>query len=122
MPVGDPDSVISSILAESELILRFNDIQLQCYVLLKILLKDKLKQFFPETLSGYQIKNLLFWKSEEYGDRIFTQENLTHCLKICFDRFKDQILYDSLLHCIQRDRYLLTGKLENKIKKGWWMK
>lgn len=119
LPVGDLNSVISStqwrfsfVFAERELIWNFNDIQLQCYVLLKIIFKCKLEFFFPDELWGYQLKHLLFWISEEYGAKIFTKDNLIRCLEICFVRFKDQILYDSLLHYIHRDRNLLAGRLD----------
>ncbi|VDI22131.1 Hypothetical predicted protein [Mytilus galloprovincialis] len=119
MPVGDPKSDISSMQwrfafseAERELIWNFSDFQFQCYVLMKGIFKIKLKPFSPNEISGYQIKMLLFWISEEYGVKIFTKENLLHCVEICFERYKDQILNCVLPHYIFRDRNLLAGKLE----------
>ncbi|CAG2231297.1 unnamed protein product [Mytilus edulis] len=119
MPVGDPKSHISSMQwrfafseAERELVWDFSDFQFQCYVLLKSIFKIKLKPFSPNEISVYQIKMLLFWISEEYGVKIFTKENLLHCVEICFERYKDQILNCVLPHYILRDRNLLAGKLE----------
>ncbi|CAC5424795.1 unnamed protein product [Mytilus coruscus] len=119
MPVGDSKSNISSMQwrfafskAERELIWNFNDFQFQCYVLLKSIFKSKLKLFSPNEMSGYQMKMLIFWISEEYGVKIFTKGNLLHCVEICFERFKKQILNSFLPHYFFHDRNLLAGKLE----------
>ncbi|CAC5414228.1 unnamed protein product [Mytilus coruscus] len=91
MPVGDPKSDISSMqwrfafsYAERELIWNFSDIQFQCYILLNSIFKKKIESFSPNELSGYQMKTLLFWISEEFGVQIFKKENLLRCLEICF--------------------------------------
>lgn len=124
VPVGDPTSNFSSTqwrfsfnFAERELFWSFNDIQVQCYVLLKVIFKGKLKHFSADRLSGYQMKNLMFWISEEYGVTIFTKKNLLRCLELCLKTYSDQI-YNSLLpHYILLDRNLLAKKLEFKTRK-----
>ncbi|VDI43217.1 Hypothetical predicted protein [Mytilus galloprovincialis] len=123
MPVGDPKSEISSMqwrfafsYAERELIWNFSDIQFQSYILLKSIFKGKIEALSPNELSGYQMKTLLFWISEEYGVKIFTKENLLHCLEICFDRLKHHISHSSLPHYILRDRNLLEAKLDMKTR------
>ncbi|VDI62335.1 Hypothetical predicted protein [Mytilus galloprovincialis] len=100
--------------AERELIWSFNKIQFQCYVLIKCIFKGKLQPFSPDELSVYQIKNLLFWISEDYGVEMFNKANLLHCIEICLDRFKQHILRGSLPHYIIPDRDLLKGKLDSK--------
>lgn len=124
MPVGDPKSDISSMqwrfafsYAERDLIWNFSDIQFQCYILLKSIFKGKIAAFSPNELSGYQIKTVLFWISEEYGIKIFTKENLLRCLEICFERFRYHISHGSLSHYILRDRNLLANKLDMKTQR-----
>lgn len=76
-----------------------------------------MQPFSPDELSGYQIKNLLFWISEEYGVEMFTKTNFLYCIEICFNRFKQHILEGSLPHYILRDRNLLAGKLDTQTRK-----
>lgn len=103
VPVGDITSVLSSTqwrfsfnYGERELVWNFTDKQFQCYILLKIIYKAKLKHF--DELSVYQMKNVIFWISEEYGVSFFTNTHLLGCLKICLNRFKDSISRKSLFH------------------------
>lgn len=119
VPVGDITSVLSSTqwrfsftYGERELFWNFTDKQFQCYILLKIIYKANLKQF--DELSGYQMKNLIFWISEEYGMILFTNTHLLDCLKICLRRFKDNISRKSFPHYFYRDRNLISSKLDNK--------
>lgn len=119
VPVGDHRSSNSSIqwrfsfnYAERELFWNFNDTQIKCYVLLKSVFKRKLEDFSPEKLSGYQVKNLIFWISEEYGQTIFTKRNLLHCLKICLINYKDRIFEGFLPHYFLEGRNLLADTLE----------
>ncbi|VDI42384.1 Hypothetical predicted protein, partial [Mytilus galloprovincialis] len=123
VPVGDPRSSYSSTqwrfsfnYAERELFWTFNDIQIQCYVLLKSVFKGKLKPFSPDNLRGYQMKNLIFWISEEYGVTIFTKKNLLRCLELCLKTYKDQISHNFLPHYILLDRNLIANKLDLKTR------
>lgn len=65
--VGDKTSQYSSLewrisylLWERELVWSFNDVQLQCFVLLKSLLKTFIHPIVPEKLSSYHMKTIVF--------------------------------------------------------------
>lgn len=130
--VGDKTSKHSSVewrvsfmLWEREMVWSFNDVQLQCYVLLKALLKDQViedlkKNNDPdviEELSSYHMKNIVFWESEQTETNFWRKECLITFLVRCLVRFKECILKGNLLHFIDRRKNLFFGKLQDpKIK------
>ncbi|KAL3866167.1 hypothetical protein ACJMK2_043495 [Sinanodonta woodiana] len=72
--------------AEKLLIEDFNQTQIQCYALLKIILKDCLKLVSPNILSSYCMKTTMFWLSEREGSDNMIPTKLLHyfiqCLKL----------------------------------------
>ena len=99
---------------EKLLIYSFTHVQLICYALMKILLKDVIdsdddcKGF----LCSYYIKNIIFWVSEELPLSIWRAENLISCFMRCFER---------LLYCVEYSmcpHYFIPGinMFENKIE------
>ncbi|CAC5377012.1 unnamed protein product [Mytilus coruscus] len=121
VPVGDRISSfyslqwrISFILQERELVWSFNDTQLQCYVLMKKMMKKYVEPTVPDELSSYHLKTILFWQSEEVGISIWKSENLLQCIIDCFQRLLDCIENEALEHYFHRHRNLLANKLKNK--------
>ena len=116
--VGDPTSEfrslewrVSFLLGERELVWNFNDTQIQCYIILKNLLKKCIDPILPDQLSSYHMKTLMFWLIEEEGLARWTDENLLLCIQDCLSRLARCIEKGSLQHYFHRTRNLLRYKL-----------
>jgi tetratricopeptide (TPR) repeat protein len=99
---------------EKPLIYSFTHVQLICYALMKILLKDVIDSDDDRKglLCSYYIKNIIFWVSEELPLSIWRAENLISCFMRCFER---------LLYCVEYSmcpHYFIPGinMFENKIE------
>ncbi|CAG2187853.1 unnamed protein product [Mytilus edulis] len=70
-----------------------NDCQKQCYILLKITLKEYIEPQFPEEdiVSSYVMKMLIFWMSEETDSDTWRPECLLDCLDMCLGRLFDWV-------------------------------
>ena len=90
VPIGYPTSEyaseewrISFLLGERELVWCFNDTQLQCYYILKCLVKKELDSLAPGQLSSYHMKTIMFWQCENSLPNIWNPGNLLECIKAC---------------------------------------
>ena len=70
-----------------------NDCQKQCYILLKIILKEYIEPRFPgeDIVSSYVMKMLIFWMSEETDSDFWRPECLLECLEMCLGRLFDWV-------------------------------
>ncbi|XP_071126849.1 uncharacterized protein [Mytilus edulis] len=105
---------ISFSVGEKLLIYTFTHTQLQCYALMKILLKDVIAADVNcrDLLCSYFLKTLMFWVSEELPTSIWKPANLIFCFLRCFHR---------LLYCVKFSvcpHYFIpeNNLFENKIK------
>ena len=108
VPVGHPKSDmkamewrISFSLAERTLVWSFNHVQMQCYALLKIILKEFIKvKCNPQNqvLCSYFIKTFLFWKYETTELSFWREDNLRHCIKFLLVEFSKCIQEGIIRH------------------------
>ena len=108
VPVGHPRSDtnmmewrISFSVAERTLVWSFNHVQLQCYAVLKIILKEFITPHCrPDNrvLCSYFIKTYLFWKYEETAPSFWCPENFRECVMFLLSGFRDCIFHGSLIH------------------------
>ncbi|KAK3087444.1 hypothetical protein FSP39_005977 [Pinctada imbricata] len=70
-----------------------SDVQKQCFILLKIILKEYIDPTFPDEdiLSSFIMKMLIFWMAEETEGDIWTPSNLLHCLNLCMKRLNEWV-------------------------------
>ena len=82
--------------AERRLVWSFNHIQLQCYAVMKLILKEfvkvKCSENTKDVLCSYFIKTFLFWQYEETEQSFWQTTNLRKCL--------NYLLYD-FVRCIR---------------------
>ncbi|XP_045173286.1 uncharacterized protein LOC123534891 [Mercenaria mercenaria] len=117
VPVGDSSSATCSLewrqsflLCEKELIWNFNDTQIQCYVIMKRLIKKYIDPFAPDQISSYNLKTVIFWVSEELGLNAWTPAKLLHCLKGCLARLSHCIECRNLPHYFVRKANLFRNR------------
>ena len=69
---------------ERLLVTQFNSVQLKCYILLKIIKKELIKQEIKEdTLTSYHLKTCMFYILENTPSELWVPENLVDCVIMC---------------------------------------
>ena len=107
VPVGHPLSSkkifewrLSFSIAERTLVWSFNHTQLQCYAVMKLILKEFIKKKSSEkhksVLCSYFIKTFLFWQFERTESSFWQPTNLTVCIMYLLNAFYDCI-HDGIL-------------------------
>ena len=121
VPVGHPRSEtklmewrISFSLAERTLVWSFNQVQMQCYAVMKIILKEFIKvRCNPDNqvLCSYFIKTFLFWRYEETELNFWHENRFRECLKYLLDEFCKCVREGVLRHYFIPRFNLLSVKL-----------
>ena len=121
VPVGHPHSDrnmmewrISFSVAERTLAWSFNHVQIQCYAVMKIILKEFINPHCSpdnRVLCSYFIKTFLFWKYEEVDPSFWCQENLRECIMFLVSGFRECISHRTLKHYFIQGFNLFSVKL-----------
>ena len=121
VPIGHPHSDtkltewrISFSVAERALVWSFNHIQMQCYAVMKIILKQFIKIKCSSknfVLCSYFIKTFLFWKYETTDLNFWCSENFRSCIKFLLIEFSKCIQEGKLSHYFIPRFNLLSVKL-----------
>ena len=110
---------ISFSVAERTLVWSFNHVQMQCYALMKIILKEFIKEKCNpqnQVLCSYFIKTFLFWKYEIKDLRFWQKNNLRECIKYLLIEFR-QCLNEGIIQHFFFPRFnLLSVKLTPEAK------
>ena len=126
VPIGHPRSDmnmmewrISFSVAERTLVWSFNHVQMLCYAVMKIILKEFINPHCSpdnRVLCSYFIKTFLFWKYEETDPSFWTQGNLRGCIIFLICAFRECILRGSLKHYFIPEFNLLSLKLTTEAR------
>ena len=121
VPVGHPHSEtklnewrISFSVAERTLVWAFNHVQMQCYAVLKIILKEFIKvKCSPQNqfLCSYFIKTFLFWKYEASEPKFWREDNFRECIMYLLTEFSKCIREGVLSHYFIPTFNLLSVKI-----------
>ena len=121
VPIGHPHSDtklmewrISFSVAERTLVWSFNHVQIQCYAVMKIILKEFIKvRCNPQNqiLCSYFIKTFLFWKYESTDLNFWRADNFRKCLKQILVEFSKCVQEGVLRHYFIPRFNLLSVKL-----------
>ena len=69
---------------ERLLVTQLNSVQLKCYILLKIIKKELIKQYIKEdTLTSYHLKTCMLYILENTPSELWVPENLVGCVIMC---------------------------------------
>ncbi|XP_052077175.1 uncharacterized protein LOC127715175 [Mytilus californianus] len=99
---------ISFSVAEKILIFSFTHVQLLCYALLKLLVKEIVEKHddLKTLLCSYFLKTLMFWISEELDPSIWSPDKIIQCFMACLKRLIYCVEYSTLLHYFIPDHNL----------------
>ena len=121
VPVGHPQSAtkelqwrISFSVAERTLVWSFNHVQMQCYAVMKIILKEFIKvKCNPQNqvLCSYFIKTFLFWRYENSEVNFWREDNLRECILFLLAEFSKCLQEGILMHYFIPSFNLLSVKL-----------
>ena len=127
VPIGHPLSPrkdmewrISFSVAERTLVWAFNHVQIQCYAILKIILKEFVKvKCSPQNyvLCSYFIKTFLFWKFENTETTFWRAENFRDCIIFLLIEFRQCVQEGFLRHYFFPRFNLLCIKLTREAQK-----
>ena len=119
--IGHPNSEmklmewrLSFSIAERTLVWSFNHVQMQCYAVMKIILKEYIKKQCSEKnyiLCSYFIKTFLFWKFETIELNFWRKENFIECLKYLLFWLYQCLLDWNIRHYFIPEFNLLSVKL-----------
>ena len=127
VPIGYPLSSskemewrISFSVAERILVWSFNHVQIQCYAVMKIILKEFIKVRCSPTnrvLCSYFIKTFLFWKFELTESTFWRSDNFHACISFLLVEFTKCIRDRKLPHYFFPKFNLLYAKLTREAQK-----
>ena len=127
VPIGHPTSPlkplqwrISFSIAERTLVWSFNHTQMQCYAVMKLILKEYIKKKCSEenmdVLCSYFIKTFLYWQCEATDVHFWQTQNLNGCLIFLLREFYKCIRTGILRHYFIPRFNLLEIKLTSEAK------
>ncbi|XP_052093525.1 uncharacterized protein LOC127729708 [Mytilus californianus] len=101
---------ISFSVAERQLIFSFSHTQLLCYALMKILLKDVIKQELDDLICSYFLKTIMFWLCEESACNKWKAEHFVRCFMSCLRRLIYCVEFETCLHYFIPENNLFEGR------------
>ena len=101
-------------LAENKLGESMSPVQRHVIVLLKMIKKF----YFPEVISTYYLKNLLFWECEKRGQVFWREDNSGSCLLFMLDPLQECLESRHLPHYIMPQSNLLMYKDPSRLKEA----
>ena len=101
-------------LAENKLGESVSPVQRHVMVLLKIIKKVH----FPDMISTYYLKNLLFWECESKGEDFWKEDNSASCLLLMLDRLQECLETHHLPHYIMPQSNLLMYEDSAKLNEA----
>ena len=111
---------LSFSVAERTLVWSFNHTQMQCYALMKILLKEYINiRCHPEhkVLCSYFIKTFLFWIFEKTDPHFWRSDNIRECINYLIVEFSQCIREGELKHYFFPRFNLLSIKLTRETQR-----
>ena len=105
---------LSFSIAERTLVWSFNHVQMQCYAVMKIILKEYIKENCSkehQILCSYFIKTFLFWKFETTELKFWQKENFGECIRYLIFEFYQCLLKGELRHYFIPEFNLLSVKI-----------
>ena len=119
-PVGHHDSDNNHIQwrlsfpGEHSLILDLTDVQILCYALIKIILRENLNTSQREVVSSFHVKHVMFW-CVELSSCQWVDSNYINCLNICLTKLMEMTKARHIPHYIIESRNLFNSKMTEQM-------
>ncbi|KAH3726582.1 uncharacterized protein LOC127854213 [Dreissena polymorpha] len=76
---------MSTTLGERILMFDMNNSQIQCLVLMKMLIKTIVNKQYKDAIKSFYCKTALFFVTEQYGKDMFRQDSILECTRKCLE-------------------------------------
>ena len=96
--------------------LDLTDVQILCYALIKIILRENLNTSQREVVSSFHIKHVIFWSVKRCSCQ-WAYSNYINCVNICLTELIERIKGRRIWHYIIERRNLFNSKLTEKMSK-----
>ena len=122
VPIGHHDSKDTdkqwriSFPGERSLLLDLTDVQILCYALIKIILKENLNTSQIKVVSSFHIKHVIFWCVERCSCQ-WVYSNYINCLNICLTKLIQMIKARHIPHYIIERRNLFNSKMNEQMSR-----
>jgi hypothetical protein len=119
-PVGHHDSQTNDIQwrisfpGELNLFLDLTEVQILCYALIKIILKENLNTSQREVVSSFHLKQVIFWCVERCSCK-WEHSNYINCLNICLAKLIEMIKARHIPHYFIESRNVFNSKMTEKM-------
>ena len=119
-PVGNRDCKNNDIQwrisfpGEQSLLLDITEVQILCYALSKIILRENLNTSQREVMSSFHIKHVMFWCVELCSCQC-VDSNYINCLNICLTKLIEMIKARNIPNYIIEGIYLFNSKMTEKM-------
>ena len=77
-------------------VVNFNDVQMKCYVFLKVIKNKINKEIGEETLTSYHCKTCMFYMLETTSNRLWIPEHFVSCLLMCLKQIRSWVMNGNL--------------------------
>ncbi|XP_060587243.1 uncharacterized protein LOC132742786 [Ruditapes philippinarum] len=120
-PIADIQWRLSFVTIERELVWQMNDIQLKCFIILKILMKNDTPALPNNTLKTYHLKNAMFWLVEETPAEQWSAHLLHARVIECLEKIIQYVRNKCLPHYILpennlfRNRFMTSAETKDTI-------
>jgi hypothetical protein len=101
---------------ERSLLLDLTDVQIVCYALIIIILKENLNTSQREVVSSIHIKHVIFWCVELCSCQ-WVYSNYIKCLNICLTKLIQMIKARHIQHYIIESRNLFNSKMTEEMSR-----
>ena len=122
VPVGHHDSQNNDIQwrisfpGEQTLIFDLSDVQILCYALMKIILRENLNTSQREVVSSFHIKHVMLWCVERFSCQ-WVDSNYINCLHKCLAKLIQMIKDRHIPHYIIESKNLFNSKMTEQMSK-----
>ena len=102
---------------ERLLVTQFNSVQLKCYILLKIINKELIKQYIKEeTLTSHHLKTCMLYVLENTPSDLWVPENLVGCIIMCFRQIRVWIKEENIPNYFIPEENMLDRITKTELK------
>jgi hypothetical protein len=122
VPVGHHDSQNNDIQwrisfpGEQTLIFDLSDVQILCYALMKIILRENLNTSQREVVSSFHIRHVMLWCVERFSCQ-WVDSNYINCLHKCLAKLIQMIKDRHIPHYIIESKNLFNSKMTEQMSK-----
>ncbi|KAH3726579.1 hypothetical protein DPMN_052446 [Dreissena polymorpha] len=110
------DFRMSTTLGERKLMFDMNISQLQCLVLMKMLIKTIVNKQYKDAIKSFYCKTALFFVTEQYGKDMFREDRILECTRKCLHWIYKSLVNGYNPHYMMSSLDMFEGRLDATLR------